>query len=53
MFLVSSGFMVGSHEARLAHVRSGHLAPNPGFFLFFFLIKFNILVGSMSNFSKS
>lgn len=24
---MSSGFMAGSHEARLAHVRSGHLAP--------------------------
>ena len=37
---MSSGFMVGSHEARLAHVRSGQGTREPWtsihFFFFFF-----------------
>lgn len=49
---MSSGVMAGSHEARLAHVQSGHLAPmNHGHRSFF--KKISILVGPMSNSSKS
>lgn len=40
---MSSGFMVGSHEARLAHIWSGHLAcVDHGHQLGFFLIRLNI-----------
>lgn len=55
MFLASSDFMVGSHEARLAHVGSGQGTHEPwtSILFFFFLVKFNILVGLMSNSSKS
>lgn len=52
---MSSGFMVGSHEARLAHVPSGHWhtrEPWTSVLYFFFPIKFNILVGLMSNSPK-
>lgn len=52
---MSSGFMVGPHQARLAQVCAGVLAHvNHGHQSgFFFLIKFNILVGPTSNSSKS
>lgn len=51
---MSSGFMAGSHEARLAHVQSGHLAPmNHGQQSFFKKKKIKMLVGPKSDSSKS